>query len=89
MDVASIEPKFVTPPYNDYDLISSQEKFRFGPAIKMGVKDTPIKKASSVYLDHLPSFAFQKLGVNVAPNFYLKFCMLVFLSRPLAFKGGG
>ena len=55
----------------------------------MGVKDIPIEKASSVYLDHLPSFAFQKLGVNVAPNFYLKFCMLVFLSRPLAFKGGG
>ena len=64
MDVASIEPKFVTPPYNDYDLISSQEKFRFGPAIEIGVKDTPIKKASSVYLDHLPSLVFQKLGVN-------------------------
>ena len=55
----------------------------------MGVKDTPIKKASSVYLDHLPSFAFQEFGVNVAPNFYLKVCMLIFPSRPLAFKGGG
>ena len=88
MDMASIEPKFVTP-YNDYDLISSQEKFRFGPTIKMGVKDTPIKKASSVYLDHLLSFAFQEFGVNLAPYLYLKFCMLLFLARPLAFKGGG
>jgi hypothetical protein len=79
----------VTPPYNEYDSISSQEKFIFGRAIENGVKDTSIKKASSVYLDHLPSFAFQEFGLNVAHNLYLKVCMLVFPSRPLAFKGGG
>ena len=82
MPIKTDSEKMVAPSNNGYRIISSQEKFKIRPAIRMGVN---VK--SSVFEDQL-SFVCKTFGFYVAPSTYLKSCLIIFLQRTLAFKGG-
>ena len=89
MPIKTDSEEMLAPSNNEYKIISSQKKFKFGPAIGKGFKVSPISKDSSVNFDDLPTFAFKNYGVNIAPSIYLKICELIFSGKPLASKGGG
>ena len=89
MPIKTDSEEMLAPSNNEYKIISSQKKFKFGPAIGKGFKVSPISKDSSVYFDDLPTFAFKNYGVNIAPSIYLKIFEFIFSGKPLTSKGGG
>ena len=89
MPIKTDSEEMLAPSNNEYKIISSQKKFKFGPTIGKVFKVSPISKDSSVNFDDLPTFAFKNYGVNIAPSIYLKICELIFSGKPLASKGGG